>query len=105
MRPANPVLEGVSFTMPAGSVTALVGKSGGGKSTIVHLLLRFYDPQEGVILLGGTDYRDVDLSSLHARTGVVSQVRIVPVHVPSSLDNLFETCDRARDGLALQHVG
>jgi len=73
MRPGNPVLEGVSFSVPAGSVCALVGRSGGGKSTLVHLLLRYYDPLSGAIRLGGADYRDLDLPSLHAATGVVSQ--------------------------------
>ena len=52
---------------------ALVGKSGGGKSTLVHLLLRFYDPQAGRISLGGVDYRDLNLASLHKQIGVVSQ--------------------------------
>ena len=47
MRPQQQVLRGVSFTIDEGSVCALVGKSGGGKSTMIHLLLRYYDPAEG----------------------------------------------------------
>jgi len=63
----------VSFAIEEGSVCALVGKSGGGKSTLVHLLLRYYDPTAGRLTLGGVDYTQLSLSSLHAHTGVVSQ--------------------------------
>ncbi len=73
MRPLQTVLAGVSFRVPAGSVCALVGKSGGGKSTLVHLVLRFYDPLEGKITFGGEDYRNINLLSLHRQIGVVSQ--------------------------------
>ena len=73
MRPTNVVLDGIDFSVDEGSVCALVGKSGGGKSTLVHLLLRFYDPQAGRISLGGVDYRDLNLASLHKQIGVVSQ--------------------------------
>ena len=67
------MLRGVSFAIEEGSVCALVGKSGGGKSTMVHLLLRYYDPSEGRLTLGGIDYTQLSLSSLHAHIGVVSQ--------------------------------
>ena len=69
------VLRGVSFSIDAGTVCALVGKSGGGKSTMIHLLLRFYDPTAGCITLGGVDYRDLNLRSVHERIGVVTQAR------------------------------
>ena len=67
------MLRGVSFAIEEGSVCALVGKSGGGKSTMVHLLLRYYDPSEGRLTLGGVDYTQLSLPSLHAHIGVVSQ--------------------------------
>ena len=73
MRPTNPVLQGLSFEVPAGSVCALVGTSGGGKSTVMHMLLRFYDPHEGRITLGGRDYKELNLKSMHEQIGVVSQ--------------------------------
>jgi len=73
MRPDNPVLKGVSLTIPANSVFALVGRSGGGKSTIVALLQRFYDVQQGRILLDGNDFKDLKLSSLHSHMAVVTQ--------------------------------
>jgi len=73
MRPTNRVLEGLSFSVDAGKVLALVGKSGGGKSTIIHLLLRFYDPASGCVSLGGTDLRLINIPSFHRSVGVVAQ--------------------------------
>ena len=73
MRPTNPVLQGVSFRVPEGTVCALVGPSGGGKSTIIHLLLRFYDPTGGSVSLGGVEYSQLNFPSVHRRTGLVSQ--------------------------------
>ena len=73
MRPLQTVLDGMSFRIPEGTVCALVGRSGGGKSTMIHLMLRFYDPTEGSIAIGGVDLRDLHLPSVHRRIGVVSQ--------------------------------
>lgn len=68
------VLRNVSFTIPAGSFTALVGKSGGGKSTIAKLLSRYYDPQGGSIIIDDRyDLRDLDLDSYRQATAVVFQ--------------------------------
>lgn len=66
-------LDGVSFTAAAGKVTALVGPSGAGKSTIFSLLPRFYDPQSGVIRIGGLDVKDVTLVSLRDALAIVGQ--------------------------------
>jgi ATP-binding cassette subfamily B protein len=63
----------VSFTAPAGKLTALVGPSGAGKTTITQLVSRMYDPDDGAVLIGGHDIRDVTLDSLHAVVGVVTQ--------------------------------
>jgi ATP-binding cassette subfamily B protein len=71
--PGRPILQGVSLDVPAGQTVALVGPSGGGKSTIGRLLFRFYDVQGGVVLIDGQDLRDVTQASLHARIGVVPQ--------------------------------
>jgi ATP-binding cassette subfamily B protein len=70
---AQPVLRGVTFTAPPGQLTALVGPSGAGKTTITHLVSRLYDPDQGTVLIGGQDLRDVTLDSLHDTVGVVTQ--------------------------------
>jgi len=67
------VLRDVSFTAPPGQLTALVGPSGAGKTTITQLVSRMYDPNDGAILIGGLDLRDVTLESLHDVVGVVTQ--------------------------------
>ncbi len=67
------VLEGVSFVLRPGSRVAVVGPSGSGKSTLVNLILRFWDPTEGGIRLGGHDLRDYAQEDLRARIAVVSQ--------------------------------
>ncbi|KAM3866580.1 iron-sulfur clusters transporter ABCB7, mitochondrial [Diretmus argenteus] len=67
------VLNGVSFEVPAGKKVAIVGGSGSGKSTIVRLLFRFYEPQQGNIYIAGQNIRDVSLDSLRKAVGVVPQ--------------------------------
>ena len=67
------VLEGLSFTIPPGRTLALVGASGGGKSTVGRLLFRFYDVKGGAIRIDGQDLRAVTQESLHAAIGVVPQ--------------------------------
>ncbi|HUA43307.1 MAG TPA: ABC transporter ATP-binding protein [Streptosporangiaceae bacterium] len=70
---AQHALTDVSFRAPAGKLTALVGPSGAGKTTITHLVSRMYDPTDGVVRIGGADIRDVTLESLHDVVGVVTQ--------------------------------
>ncbi|XP_012686114.1 iron-sulfur clusters transporter ABCB7, mitochondrial [Clupea harengus] len=67
------VLNGVSFEVPAGKKVAIVGGSGSGKSTIVRMLFRFYEPQKGNIYIAGQNIRDVGLDSLRKAVGVVPQ--------------------------------
>merc|ERR1712222_149973 len=67
------VLNGIELEMVPGSVTALVGKSGGGKSTLVHLLMRFYEPTGGRILLDGMDMRQLSSRSVRMCCGFVAQ--------------------------------
>ena len=69
----RPVLDGVDFTIEATETVALVGLSGAGKTTIVNLLTRFYDPTAGRITIDGIDIREVTLASLRSRIGLVSQ--------------------------------
>lgn len=70
---AEPVLRGVSFTVRAGEVAAVVGLSGAGKSTLVNLVPRFHDVTGGAILIDGVDVRDVTVSSLRRAVGIVTQ--------------------------------
>ncbi len=67
------VLRDVTFRAPAGQLTALVGPSGAGKTTITHLVARLYDPQSGQVLIGGVDITGVTQQSLHDAVGVVTQ--------------------------------
>uniref|UniRef100_A0A0N4Z2C0 ABC-type xenobiotic transporter n=1 Tax=Parastrongyloides trichosuri TaxID=131310 RepID=A0A0N4Z2C0_PARTI len=67
------VLRGISINIKAGEKIAFVGTSGSGKSTILSLLLRFYDPESGIITIDGHDLRQININSLRSQFGVVSQ--------------------------------
>jgi ATP-binding cassette subfamily C protein CydCD len=69
----RPALSSVSFEIPENEFVALVGPSGAGKSTIATLIPRFFDPNNGAILIGGRDLRDLSFSSLRSRVSIVSQ--------------------------------
>jgi ATP-binding cassette, subfamily B, bacterial len=72
-RPNAEVLHGVSFSVGAGQTVALVGRSGGGKTTITHLMARLYDVSDGAVLVSGLDVRDLELASLRNTVGYVNQ--------------------------------
>lgn len=72
-----PVLTNVSFSLDKGEIIALVGPSGGGKSTIADLIPRFYDPDSGSILIDGSDLRAIDLEGLRRNLGVVTQETVL----------------------------
>ena len=74
---AEPVLEGVDLTIARGETVALVGASGAGKTTLVYLLPRLYDPSAGRVTLDGVDLRDVTLRSLRRQIGLVTQETIL----------------------------
>ncbi|MFJ8540673.1 ABC transporter ATP-binding protein [Streptomyces sp. NPDC093586] len=69
----EPALTGVDLTVPAGQTVAFVGETGAGKSTLVKLVARFYDPTAGRVTVDGRDLRDLDLTSYRHRLGVVPQ--------------------------------
>ena len=76
-RPGEPMLQNVSFRVPAGSVVALVGPSGAGKTSIVDVLGRFYEVTSGSVRIDGTDVRDYTLASLRGSLGIVSQETVL----------------------------
>ena len=71
--PSDPVLKNVDFSVEQGKTLAIVGPTGAGKSTMVRLLSRFYEPQSGTITVDGYDVRNVSLKSLHNQMGIVLQ--------------------------------
>ncbi len=71
--PARPILQDISFVIPAGKTVAVVGPSGSGKSTLARLLFRFYDVQQGRILIDGQDIKQVTQSSVRQAIGIVPQ--------------------------------
>jgi len=69
----KPVLDNFNLTVQPGEMIALVGPTGGGKSTIVNLLCRFFEPVEGKVTIGGVDYEDMTLHAIQSRIGMVLQ--------------------------------
>jgi ATP-binding cassette subfamily B protein len=76
-RPQSAALSGLSLHIRPGETVAIVGPSGAGKTTLFQLLLRFYDPQQGVILLDGVDVRQLDLQTLRDAIGIVPQDTVI----------------------------
>jgi len=101
-KPGNPVIKGVNIVVEAGETVALVGHTGAGKTTLVHLLLRFRDPKDGEILIDGMDIRRIRRSSLRRRIGYVPQEtylfpgtildNIKIVKPDASRDDVLEAC-------------
>ncbi|MFV0308748.1 MAG: ABC transporter ATP-binding protein/permease [Desertimonas sp.] len=97
----RPALDGVSALLPAGTTTAIVGRSGAGKSTVVSLILRLFDPQSGSVRIGGSDVRTLTTTDLRRLTSVVSQ-DIYLFH-GSIRDNLL-VADPSADAAALERA-
>jgi ATP-binding cassette subfamily B protein len=84
--PARPVLRGVSLAVAPGETVAVVGATGAGKSTLMSLLLRFYDPEQGRVLIDGRDVRELTLASLRAQLGLVLQESfLLPVSIADNI--------------------
>jgi ATP-binding cassette, subfamily B, bacterial len=90
------IFDAINFELPAKKTAAFVGSTGSGKSTIIKLLLRFYDPTQGTILIGGTNIKNLTLTDLRACIGLVSQD--VYVVEGSIADNIsYGTFDASRE--------
>lgn len=102
------VLKGISFQVPAGTMTALVGPSGAGKTTISALATRLYDVNEGAVRVGNQDVRQVTLASLHEAIGVVTQdahmfhdtirANLLYARPGAEESELLEACEAAQIG-------
>jgi ABC-type multidrug transport system fused ATPase/permease subunit len=100
------VLRDVSFTLQAGRVLGVLGRTGSGKTTLMRLLLRLYDPEAGAIRLGGMDTREVALDELRAAVGLVTQdVQLFGASVRDNVTLFDESISPERVEAALASVG
>ncbi len=97
-RKGEPVLHGIDLVVPAGTKLGIVGKTGHGKTTIVNLLLRYYDPTRGRILFDGVDVRQATVASLRRQIGLVSQ------SVYLFRDSVRNNIARGRPGATLDEI-
>jgi len=94
-RPDEQIFSGFSLAIQSGTTVALVGQSGSGKSTVISLIERFYDPQLGQVLIDGVDLREFPLRWIRSKIGLVSQE---PVLFTASIrDNIAYGKDNATD--------
>ncbi|MEX2229508.1 MAG: ABC transporter ATP-binding protein [Dehalococcoidia bacterium] len=102
----EPVLRDIDFTLAPGSVVGVLGRTGGGKTTLTRLLLRLYDPTEGVVRLDGVDLRALRAAELRRRIGVVTQdVQLVAGSVRDNLTLFDPAITDARIGDAIDGLG
>ena len=100
------VLNGISFELEPGRVLGLLGRTGSGKTSLVRLLFRFYDPAAGTIRLDGRDIRDASLDQLRWRIGVVTQdVQVFAATVRNNVSLFDASVDDARIVAALEDLG
>ena len=103
---ADPNLRDVSFVLPAGAQLGLLRRTGSGKTTLTRLLVRFYDPDQGVVRLGGVDSSQLKLSDLRRRIALVTQeVQFFAGSVRDNLTFFDAEVDDARVWSALEAVG
>lgn len=101
------ILHGVNFTIPAGKTVAVVGFSGGGKSTLVRLLFRFYDVNQGRILIDGQDIKEYTQDSLRESIGIVPQDTVLfneSIYYNIQYGNLDATKDEVENAAKMAHI-
>ena len=101
------ILKGISFEVPAGQTVAVVGHSGAGKSTLARLLFRFYDVNEGRVLIDGMDVREVKQNSLRRGIGIVPQDTVLfndTIHYNIQYGNLDASEDEVRKAAAMAQI-
>lgn len=104
--PDSYVLRDITLRVPPGRVLGIVGRTGSGKTSLTRLVARFYDPQRGVVRVGGVDVRDVSLACLRSRIGIVSQdIHLFHASVRDNLTIFDSRVDDARIVAALNAVG
>lgn len=102
----EPVLHDLDFRLPPGSVLGVLGRTGGGKTTLTRLMLRLYDPTAGAIRLDGVDLRELRAAELRRRVGVVTQdVQLIAGSVRDNLTLFDPTITDARIGDAIAGLG
>ena len=104
-QPDQPILTDINLTIASGETVALVGATGAGKSTLISLLVRFYDPTQGQVLIDGRDVRDLPLAALRQRVGIIMQdIFIMPDTVRANMI-LDQPPDEARLADILAQTG
>jgi ATP-binding cassette subfamily B protein len=102
----TPVLHDVSVYLEPGRVLGVVGRTGSGKTTLMRLLLRFYDPQAGIVSLGGVDLREACLAEARTRIGLVTQeVHLFQASVRDNLTLFDDSVPDERIGAVLETLG
>ncbi|MBC8161454.1 MAG: ABC transporter ATP-binding protein [Roseiflexaceae bacterium] len=105
-RERDTVLRDLSFTIPAGRVLGILGRTGSGKTTLARLLLRLYDPTAGEVRLGGVPLREAKIADLRRRVGVVTQdVQLFNASVRDNLSFFDPTVDDKRICAVLNELG
>ena len=97
-RPDEQIFNGFSLSIPSGTTTALVGQSGSGKSTVISLIERFYDPHAGEVLIDGINLKEFQLNWIRGKIGLVSQE---PVLFASSIK---ENIAYGKDGATTEEI-